>query len=190
MDKASTSRETPYKELWNMPLVGQTIDAKLDSIYEGLGEIQKLVIGKTSGKNEQRIVRRRVHFNLACDPTKPRYPSVSNMVRTFYSLEELEKEYDQVDSSEEEEILERINELQLECNMKTSGESQSLIVQESAGSGSGAPEAHLETQTNYDSHMASSPIKSPNVIVTDMSPVELGEWEEDIYSPIQDMRIH
>jgi len=56
MDKVSITRETPYKELWKIPLAGQTIDAKLDSIYEGLGEIQKLVIEKTSGKNEQRIV--------------------------------------------------------------------------------------------------------------------------------------
>jgi len=54
------------------------------------------------------------------------------MVRTFYSLEELEKECDQAQSSKEEEILERINELKLQCNMETSEESQPLIVQESA----------------------------------------------------------
>ena len=41
--------------------------------------------------------------------------------------------------------------------METSGESQQpLIVQDSVASGSGTPAAHLETQTNYDSHMASS----------------------------------
>ena len=47
MDKASTSTDIPYKELWTTPLKGQTLDAKLDCIYDGLGEIQKLVIEKT-----------------------------------------------------------------------------------------------------------------------------------------------
>jgi len=37
-------------------IVGQTLDAKLDSIYEGLGEIQKLVLERTKPTNEQRIV--------------------------------------------------------------------------------------------------------------------------------------
>jgi len=45
------------------------------------------------------------------------------MVRTFYSLEELEQEYDQANSEEEEKILGRVNELQLQCNIETSGES-------------------------------------------------------------------
>ena len=84
MDKASTSTETPYKELWKAPLIGQTIDAKLESIYEGLGEIQKLVLERTRPKDEQRIVRRRIHFNSSCDPTKPDYPSISNMGRTTH----------------------------------------------------------------------------------------------------------
>jgi len=43
-------------------LAGQTIDAKLESIYEGLGDIQKLVIERTENENEQRIVQRRVHL--------------------------------------------------------------------------------------------------------------------------------
>jgi len=111
MDKASTSAETPYTELWQTPLIGQTIDAKLESIYEELGEIQKLDLERTKPRDEQRSVCRRIHFNPSCDPTKPGYPSSSNMVRTFYSLEELGKEYDQANSEEEDEILERINEL-------------------------------------------------------------------------------
>jgi len=44
------------------------------------------------------------------------------MVRTFYSLEELEKEYDQANSKEEDEILDKINQLQLQCNMEATGE--------------------------------------------------------------------
>ena len=94
MDKASSSTDVPYKELWKIPLIGQTIDAKLDSIYEGLGQVQELVLDRTRSKDEQRIVQRKAHFDLACDPTKPGYPSISNIVRTFYLLEELEKEYD------------------------------------------------------------------------------------------------
>ena len=82
---------------------------------------------------------------------------MSNMVRTFYSLEELEKEYDQANSEEEDEILERINQLQLQCTMETTGETSQgnpLIVQDSAQSG--APEAQPDSQTQLDSHMASS----------------------------------
>ena len=123
MDKASSSSTLPYKELWKIGLNGQTIDAKLESIYEGLGEVQKLIISRTPTKeDEQRIVRRRIRFNPSIDPTKPGYPSISNMVRTFYSLEELEKEYAQANSEEEDEILEKINQLQLQCNMETTGE--------------------------------------------------------------------
>jgi len=54
-----------------MPLVGQTLDAKLGSIYEGLGEIQKLVLERTKQINKQTIVRRRIKFNPSCDPVKP-----------------------------------------------------------------------------------------------------------------------
>jgi len=86
---------------------------------------------------------------------KPGHPSISNTIRTFYSLEELEQEYDQTNSDEEEEILGRINELQLQCNMETLGESP-LIVPELAGSGGGVPEAHPQTQTNYGSQIESS----------------------------------
>ena len=111
MDRASTSTEVPYKELWRTPVVGQTLDAMLDSIHEGLGEIQKLVLGRTKPINEQRIIRRRIKLNPSCEPIKPGYPSISNMVRMFYSREELEQEYDQANSEEEEEILGRINEL-------------------------------------------------------------------------------
>jgi len=45
------------------------------------------------------------------------------MVRMFYSLEELKQEYDQANSKEVDVILGRINKLQLQCNMATSGES-------------------------------------------------------------------
>ena len=77
------------------------------------------------------------------------------MVRTMYSSEELEQEYDQANSDEEEAILQQMNELQLQCNMESSGESP-IIVPDSVGSGSGAPEADPLTQSNYDGHMASS----------------------------------
>ena len=140
------------EELWKTPIIGQTIDAKLDSIYEGLGEIQKLVLERTKPKYEQRIVRRRIHVTPTCDPTKPGYPSISNTIRTFYSLEELEREYDQANSEEEDEILERINQLQLQCNMEAIGEPSQqnpLVVQDSALSGT--HDAHPETQTNFDS---------------------------------------
>ena len=56
MDKASSSTDVPYKELWKLPLVGQTTDANLDSIYEGLEEVQKLVLDRTRSQDEQRIV--------------------------------------------------------------------------------------------------------------------------------------
>ena len=50
MDRGEPSNPPPYKELWKQSLVGQTIDAKLNSIYEGLGEIQKLIIEKVNDK--------------------------------------------------------------------------------------------------------------------------------------------
>jgi len=113
MDRAEGSNPPPYKELWKKPLVGQTIDAKLDSIYEGLGEIQKLIIEKSKEKPEQLLVRRRTQFNSVTNPTKPGYPSISNMVSTMRTIKDLEHEYDQANSSEEEQILEKINQLQL-----------------------------------------------------------------------------
>ena len=58
MDRGEPSNSLPYKELWKQSLTGQTIDAKLNSIYEGLGEIQKLIIEKVNDKPEQRLVRR------------------------------------------------------------------------------------------------------------------------------------
>jgi len=56
MDRGEPSNSLPHKELWKHSLTGQTIDAKLDSIYEGLGEIQKLNIEKVNDKPEQRLV--------------------------------------------------------------------------------------------------------------------------------------
>jgi len=47
MDSAESSTSRPYKDLWKKPLIGQTIDVKLDCIYEGLGEIQKLILEKS-----------------------------------------------------------------------------------------------------------------------------------------------
>ena len=79
------------------------------------------------------------------------------MVRTFYSLEELGKEYDQANSEEKDEILEKINQLQLQCNMEATGETSlgnPLIVQDSAQSG--AREVQPNSQTQLDSQMASS----------------------------------
>ena len=40
------------------PLIGQTIDVKLECIYEGLGEIQKLILEKSKEQPEQRLVKR------------------------------------------------------------------------------------------------------------------------------------
>ena len=57
MDGGESSNATPYKELWKQSLVGQTIDAKLNSIYEGLGKIQKLIMEKPNEKPEQHLVR-------------------------------------------------------------------------------------------------------------------------------------
>jgi len=118
MDRGETSNSPPYKEWWKQPLVGQTIDAKLNSIYEGLGEIQKLFIKKANEKPEQCLVRRRTQFNSITDPTKPGYPFISNMVITMHTIEDLEQEYDQANSSEEEKNLEKINQLQLQYNME------------------------------------------------------------------------
>ena len=82
MDKRCSSSTLPFKELWKTGLIGQTIDAKLESIYKGLGEIQKLVISRTKDEDEQRIVRRRVRFNPSIDPTKPGYPSITCLLYT------------------------------------------------------------------------------------------------------------
>jgi len=142
MDRGESSNSPPYKELWKQPLVGQTIDAKLNSIYKGLGEIQKLIIEKANEKPEQRLVRWRTQFNSITDPTKFGYPSISNMVSTMHTIEDLEQEYDQANSSEEEKILEKINQLQLQCNMERSNE----IVPDSAESGVGHPEANPDPQ--------------------------------------------
>jgi len=93
MDSAESSTSWPYKELWKKPLIGQTIDVKLDCIYEGLGEIQKLILKKSKGQLEQRLIKKLTQFNSVIDPTKPGYPSISNMVSTMRTIEDLENEY-------------------------------------------------------------------------------------------------
>ena len=52
MDSTESSTPRPYKELWKKPLRGQTIDVKLDCIYEGLGEIQKLIRDRSKEEPE------------------------------------------------------------------------------------------------------------------------------------------
>jgi len=152
MDRGEPSNSLPYKELWKQSLTGQTIDAKLNSIYEGLGEIQKLIIEKVNDKLEQRLVRRKTQFNLIIDPTKPGYSSISNMVSTLRTIEDLENEYDQANSSEEEKILEKINQLQLQCNMERSTD----LVPDSAESGMGPLEAIPNPQNTPQRDIASS----------------------------------
>ena len=105
MDRGELSNTPPYKELWKQSLVGKTIDAKRNSIYEGLGEIQKLIIEKANEKPEQCLVRRRTQFNSVTDHTKPGYLSISNIISTMRTIEDLEQEYDQANSSEEEKNL-------------------------------------------------------------------------------------
>jgi len=100
MDSEESNTSRPYKELWTKPLIGQTIDVKLDCIYEGLREIQKLILEKSKEQPEQRLVKRRTQFNSAIDPTKPGYPSISNMVSTMHTIEDLENECNQAESSE------------------------------------------------------------------------------------------
>ena len=107
MDRGESSNTPPYKELRKQTLIGQTIDAKLDSIYEGLGEIQKLIIEKANENLGQRLVRRGMQFNSITDPTKPEYPSISHMVSTMLTIEDFEQEYDQANSSEEGKNLEK-----------------------------------------------------------------------------------
>ena len=155
MSNTSTSSNSPYKELWKESIKGQTIDAKLDSIYEGLGEVQKLVLEQTLPSPEKRIVRRKVHFSPPGDPTKPGFPSITNMVRTFQTLEELEEAYNQANTDEETEILNRINELQLQCNME-SREDSGQIIPETQESGRRPPEVQPEITSHYDEHMESS----------------------------------
>jgi len=152
MDKGECSKPLPYKELLKKPLVGQTIDVKLASIHEGLGEIQKLIIEKSKEKREQRLVRRRTQFNSVTDPTKPGYPSISNMVSTTRTIEDLEYECDQANSSDEEQILEKINRLKLQCNMERSND----LVLDSAKSGIGQPEADPHPQNTSQQDIASS----------------------------------
>ena len=151
MSNTSTSSNPPYKELWKESIKGQTIDAKLDSIYEGLGEVQKLVLEQTLPSSEKRIVRRKVHFSPPGDPTKPGFPSITNMVRTFQTLEELEEAYNQATSDEETEILNRINELQLQCNMEDSG-----IVPETQESGQAGQQIETEVQSRMNEQPESS----------------------------------
>ena len=75
MGTASTSMEMPYKELWKIPLVGQTLDVKLNSIYEGLGEIQKLVLDRTKSENEQRLFEGEyISVHLATQPNQGSHP--------------------------------------------------------------------------------------------------------------------
>ena len=88
MDRGESSNTPPYKELWKQTLIGQTIDAKLDSIYERLGEIQKLIIEKANEKPGQRLVSRRTHFNSITDPTKSGYPSISCLLYTSDAADE------------------------------------------------------------------------------------------------------
>ena len=152
MDREESSNSPPYKELWKQTLVGQAIDAKLHSTYKGLGGIQKLIIEKAKEKREQRLVRRRTQFNSITDPTKPGYPSITNMVSTMRTIEDLEQEYDQANSSEEENILEKINQLQLQCNMERSNE----IIPDSAESEVGHPEANPNPQNTPHRDIASS----------------------------------
>ena len=145
MDRGESSNAPPYKELWKQSLVGQTIDAKLDSMYEGLEEVQKLIIDKAKEKPEQRLVRRRTQLNSVIDPTKPGYPSISNMVSTMRTIEELEQD-DQANSSEEDKILEKINQLQLQCNMEWSNE----LAPDSAESGVRHPEPNPQNTPHRD----------------------------------------
>jgi len=68
------------------------------------------------------------------------------------TIEDLEQEYDQANSSEEEKILEKINQLQLQCNMERSNE----IVPNSAESGVGHPESNADPQNTPHRDIASS----------------------------------
>ena len=52
MDSTESSTPRLYKELWKRPLRGQTMDVKLDCIYEGLGEIQKLIRDRSKEEPE------------------------------------------------------------------------------------------------------------------------------------------
>jgi len=74
------------------------------------------------------------------------------MVSTLRTIEDLENEYDQANSSEEEKILEKINQLQLQCNMDRSTE----LVPDSAESGIGPLEANPNPQNTPQRDIASS----------------------------------
>jgi len=58
------------------------------------------------------------------------------------TIEDLEQEYDQANSSEEEKILDKINQLQLQCNMERSTD----VIPDSAESGIGPLEVHPDPQ--------------------------------------------
>jgi len=58
-----------------------------------------LILEKSKEQPEQRLVKRRTQFTSMIDPTKPGYPSVSNMVSTMRTIEDLENEYNQAESS-------------------------------------------------------------------------------------------
>ena len=78
------------------------------------------------------------------------------MVRALYTLEELEKEYGEVNPSEEEN-LQMINDIQLLCNMDTSiSSSNPLPNPKPSGSGTGTLEVNPQEQSHYDSYIASS----------------------------------
>ena len=68
------------------------------------------------------------------------------------TIEDLEHEYDQANSSEAEQILEKINQLQLQCNMERSND----LVPDSAESGIGQPEADPHPQNTPPQDVASS----------------------------------
>ena len=74
------------------------------------------------------------------------------MVSTMRTMEDLENEYNQVESSEGERILEQINRLQLQCNMERSGK----MIPHSAESGIGQPEANPHPQLTPQQDIAIS----------------------------------
>ena len=68
------------------------------------------------------------------------------MVTTMCTIEDLEQGYDQANSSEEDKILKKINQLQLQCNMERSNE----LVPDSAESGIGHPEPNPQNIPHRD----------------------------------------
>ena len=113
------------------------------------------------------------------------------MVRTFYSLEELEKEYDQANSKEEDEILDKINQLQLQCNMEAAAETSQgnpLVVQDSAQSG--APEVRPESQTQLDTKWTVATTKRHSAIGIGIRRQDKDEQEEVTYFLTLAMHTH